>query len=311
MGTTGTVPLQSAIADQLITSALWNAEFANIGTLMDAAGCGGHSSTDAEAQIQTAPFPGSVLSKATSIAGELERIRNQLAAILGTDYWYKPAATNLTSVGNVVVPIGGVIDFPVVTPPNASWHLADGTAISRSIYATLFALIGTTFGAGDASTTFNLPNYTDRMSIAAGNLYAGGATGGAVSNTPAISITDPGHNHTQNSHTHTMGNHTHSTPAHIHTLDTVTKSASSSATSQYLKDDGTGAMAVTSGAGTGTVEKNTTVSGGSGTSGTPSSNTSDAATPTNNSNTTGITATSALVPTLPPYLGMYKLIRVL
>jgi microcystin-dependent protein len=207
-GTTGTVPLQNAVPDQLITSALWNGEFANIGTLLDAAGCGGHSDTDSDTQIQTAPYPGSVLSKATSIAGELERLRYVIAQILGTDYWYKPGAIDLASVGNVIIPIGGIIDYPVPTPPNASWHLADGTAISRAGYPDLFDLIGINFGSGDG-TTFNLPNYTDRMAIGAGNLYAVGTTGGeathiltedegAVHKHDATSVvTDPTHFHTE------------------------------------------------------------------------------------------------------------------
>lgn len=38
------------------------------------------------------------------------------------------------------------------------WLICDGSAISRTLYAELFAIIGTTYGAGDGSTTFNLPN---------------------------------------------------------------------------------------------------------------------------------------------------------
>lgn len=313
-GTTGTVPLQTVVADQLITAALWNAEFGNVSTLLDASGCGGHSGTDADTQIQTAPYPGSVLSKATSIAGELERLRYQFAQILGTDYWYKPAATNLTSVGNVVVPVGGVIDYPVATAPSASWHLADGTAISRAGYPALFALIGTTFGVGNGTTTFNLPDYRDRMSIGAGTTYAAAATGGAVTST--VAITDPGHNHTQNSHTHTMGNHTHSTPAHQHVLDygSVVNQLFVMG-GEIFSTDSDGAPLSDSLTASGGAHLNrhgttnqTKSGGGGGTSGTPSTNTSDATTPTNNSNTTGITATN---PNLPPYLGMYKLIRVL
>lgn len=42
----------------------------------------------------------------------------------------------------------------------AGWLRCDGSAVSRSVYARLFAITGTTFGAGDGSTTFNLPNLT-------------------------------------------------------------------------------------------------------------------------------------------------------
>lgn len=43
------------------------------------------------------------------------------------------------------------------------WLPCDGTAVSRTTYANLFSKIGTTYGAGDSSTTFNLPNLTDRF----------------------------------------------------------------------------------------------------------------------------------------------------
>lgn len=42
--------------------------------------------------------------------------------------------------------------------PNTSWLIADGSGVSRTTYAALFTAIGTTYGAGDGSTTFNLPN---------------------------------------------------------------------------------------------------------------------------------------------------------
>lgn len=290
-GTTGTIPLNTVAADQLITSAERNAELANIGALMDAAGCGGHSDTDADAQIQTNPYPGSVLSKATSIAGELERLRYQLAQILGTDFWYKPAATNLTSVGDVVVPVGGVIDFPSATPPSASWHLADGTAISRASYSALFALIGTSFGVGDGSSTFNIPDYRDRMSIGAGNLYAVAAQGGSIlSGVPSITVTDPGHTHTQNAHTHTDSGHVHSGPSHTHSLSNITN-GTIGGVSHFANGTSTGAE-------------------GTGNTGSASANISSA-TATNNSNTTGITASAPAVSVLNPYLAMYKMIRVL
>ena len=43
------------------------------------------------------------------------------------------------------------------------WLACDGTAVSRTTYANLFGKIGTTYGAGDDSATFNLPNLTDRF----------------------------------------------------------------------------------------------------------------------------------------------------
>jgi microcystin-dependent protein len=97
---------------------------------------------------------------------------------------------------------GMSVRWPSAIPP-AGWLIRNGAAVSRTAYAALFAVIGTTFGAGDGSTTFNLPDSRDRMSIGAGNLYALGATGGnkdavVVSHNHAVSISDPGHSHSIN-----------------------------------------------------------------------------------------------------------------
>jgi microcystin-dependent protein len=48
-------------------------------------------------------------------------------------------------------------------PPGGLWLIADGRAISRAFYAEYFALVGTTYGAGDGSTTFNIPNIEKRI----------------------------------------------------------------------------------------------------------------------------------------------------
>lgn len=58
---------------------------------------------------------------------------------------------------DAAVPVGCVQFFAMSTPPTG-WLKANGAAISRTTYATLFAAIGTTFGVGDGSTTFNLPD---------------------------------------------------------------------------------------------------------------------------------------------------------
>lgn len=55
------------------------------------------------------------------------------------------------------VPVGAVMHYPVNSIP-AGWLKANGAAVSRSTYAGLFAVIGTTYGVGDGSTTFNLPD---------------------------------------------------------------------------------------------------------------------------------------------------------
>ena len=55
------------------------------------------------------------------------------------------------------VPSGGVLALARSSAP-AGWLVADGSAVSRSTYVDLFNAIGTTFGSGNGSTTFNLPN---------------------------------------------------------------------------------------------------------------------------------------------------------
>ncbi|MEW5833052.1 MAG: phage tail protein [Campylobacterota bacterium] len=58
---------------------------------------------------------------------------------------------------NEIVPAGTVCYFAQSTPPGG-WIKANGALVSRTAYAALFAAIGTTFGAGDGSTTFKLPD---------------------------------------------------------------------------------------------------------------------------------------------------------
>ncbi len=95
------------------------------------------------------------------------------------------------------VPIGSWMGWLTNTPPSSNWFLMQGQAISRTVYSVLFALWGTTFGAGDGSTTFNLPDFRGRFSLfraAAGTGSVLGATGGSLD-----------HTHTQPAHTHAAG----------------------------------------------------------------------------------------------------------
>lgn len=60
-----------------------------------------------------------------------------------------------------MMPTGSIIPFAGTTVPDG-YLLCDGSAISRTTYADLFAVIGTVYGTGDGSTTFNIPNLKDR-----------------------------------------------------------------------------------------------------------------------------------------------------
>lgn len=58
------------------------------------------------------------------------------------------------------------------------WFLCDGSAVSRTLYSDLFAAVGTTWGAGNGSTTFNVPNLVDKFILGAGSSPTLGTTGG-------------------------------------------------------------------------------------------------------------------------------------
>ena len=118
---------------------------------------------------------------------------------------------------------GMMMQWPTNTAP-PGWLLCYGQAISRSGYSGLFDAIGTTFGVGDGSTTFNLPDYRGRMPLGKDNM--GGASANRVTNAQADSIGGnsgdekhtliagemPAHTHTGPSHTHTGPSHTHDSP---------------------------------------------------------------------------------------------------
>lgn len=78
-----------------------------------------------------------------------------------------------------LVPVGTILDFAAATPPTG-YLTCNGSAVSRTDYAALFAVIGTTWGAGDGSTTFNLPDFRGRTTIGAGTGTASDATAHAL-----------------------------------------------------------------------------------------------------------------------------------
>jgi microcystin-dependent protein len=100
--------------------------------------------------------------------------------ILGTPYvalynnsdavWY----LQNSFVNPYVVPIGACIDFFGTAAPNSSFVLPYGQAISRTTYSVLFAMFSTTYGVGDGSTTFNVPDLRGR--VVAGKDDMGGSS---------------------------------------------------------------------------------------------------------------------------------------
>jgi microcystin-dependent protein len=133
--------------------------------------------------------------------------------------------TTVSSLGTTVgqnTPPGVGVDFYGAAAPTG-WLLCDGSAVSRATYSALFAVISTLYGAGDGSTTFNLPDCRKRFTLgkaASGTGSVLAATGGTIDlqhTTPAHTHTMANHTHTGPSHTHQLV-HTHSVPAHSHTM---------------------------------------------------------------------------------------------
>ena len=110
--------------------------------------------------------------------------------------------------------------YPSNTIPNG-WLLCDGRVVSRIAYTDLFVVIGTEFGNGNGSTTFNLPDYRGLMLVGRDS-EAIGDTGGArdeTLTTNQISSHQHGvssHFHSVSSHSHGGGSHSHSTGSHSH-----------------------------------------------------------------------------------------------
>lgn len=113
---------------------------------------------------------------------------------------------NIAALGNTVVqttPVGVIEAFAGVNAP-AGWLFCDGSAVSRIQYPELFSALGTTYGSGDGSTTFNLPDLRGRMPFGKGthaDVASLGQNEGA-----SLANRRPKHQHTvyDAGHTHTV-----------------------------------------------------------------------------------------------------------
>lgn len=145
---------------------------------------------------------------------------NELAAALGDDPNFATTITNLVAEKMANVP-GMISQYAGATSPNG-WLICDGSAVSRTTYSSLFTAIGTTYGTGNGSTTFNLPNLKGRVVVgvdaAQTEFDALGETGGAKTHTLTVAEM-PSHTHVQDAHTHTQNAHTHVQDAHTHIQD--------------------------------------------------------------------------------------------
>jgi microcystin-dependent protein len=117
------------------------------------------------------------------------------------------------------MPVGAVFAYAAATAPTG-YLLCDGALVSRVTYATLFAAIGTTYGSGDGSTTFNVPDLRDWFIRGKGASRTIGSTQGSALGIHTHGLSDPGHNHaiSNPTHSHTDSGHAHTVtdPGHSH-----------------------------------------------------------------------------------------------
>jgi microcystin-dependent protein len=126
----------------------------------------------------------------------------------------------ISNRATAAIPVGMISPYGNATPPSG-WLVCDGSAVSRSTYSDLFNVISTTYGSGDGSTTFNLPDLRGRIPVSIGTHVDVDALndndGVAVESrrpkhdhTVALSTTSlSGHSHSLSPGTSTDGSHSH------------------------------------------------------------------------------------------------------
>jgi len=198
-------------------------------------------------------------------------------------------------------PTGGLMMWPTAVPP-ANWLICNGAAVSRATYATLFAVVGTTFGVGDGSTTFNLPNYVDRLPIGAGSSYSVNSQGGSATTTLTTNEL-PAHSHSASSSSSSSSTFTGSAGTtgttnidHNHNESWAAPDFGGPITAARLNANGV--QPVTGGMNSNQNHNHTF---------TPSGTVS---TSTSTSTTIGSTGSGAAFSNLPPYLGIYFIIKI-
>ena len=132
------------------------------------------------------PLSGGTLTGDVDITGDLSVSGAITGNVTGNVTGTATSATNDGNGNNIAstylpAVVGAVVAFAGSTTPQG-WLLCDGSAVSRTDYAALYAVIGTTYGAGDGSSTFNLPNLVDKF-------VEGSATSGTVKSAGLPNIT--------------------------------------------------------------------------------------------------------------------------
>lgn len=181
-----------------------------------------------------------------------------------------------------------------VAGSQSGWLECDGSAVSRNTFANLFGAIGTTYGIGDGSTTFNLPDCGGKFRIGTNTDFPLGTSGGDATQTLSVPNLPP-HSHVVDDpeHTHVFvgdpHDHTITDPEHLH------PSVEEDSSNTIGTDPGSVVSGNTGTAATGITIDNTTATG------------------TNSSSATGITLQNTGSGTsfsiLPPYIPVTVLIK--
>ena len=121
---------------------------------------------------------------------------------------------NLTGIEGI--PSGTIIPWSDASIPTGFLECT-GQAVSRSTYATLFGIIGTTYGSGDGSTTFNVPDLQDNVAISKSPTKTLGTTGGANTVTSTGNVGGSTANATLS--TPQLASHSHGSPKRLGNSD--------------------------------------------------------------------------------------------
>ena len=120
---------------------------------------------------------------------------------------YNFSGADLTGIEGI--PTATIVPWSSASVPSGFLE-CDGSAVSRTTYADLFAIVGTTYGAGDGSSTFNVPNLADNVPVGKSNNKALASTGGA--NTVSVSGNISGSTANASLSINQAGSHNHNIP---------------------------------------------------------------------------------------------------